>query len=332
PDACPGRQPGGRRAGLAALSSFLTTRGRRYRAAMATPREAFDACSRLSAPLAWGAISSREASQAAAWRLAELRAEEAARKDWIGSVTSFQARLHWRCHFMQKLEDEPAIERRCMHRAYEGLREAEHDPARLEAWAAGRTGLPFVDACMRALIATGWMNFRMRSMLTATASYHLWLDWRRTGPVLARLFTDYEPGIHWSQMQMQSGVTGVNATRVYNPVKQSIDQDPDGAFIRAWVPELARAPTAHIHTPWTMDADAQAAAGCRLGVDYPRPIVDHEAAARRAKARVHAVRQGAAFQQEKAAVMEKHASRKPGRDRGPRRRAAPDGRQLKLEL
>ncbi|MEL6978576.1 MAG: deoxyribodipyrimidine photo-lyase/cryptochrome family protein [Pseudomonadota bacterium] len=336
PDLCAERQRGGRSEGVALLESFLHRRGRHYRREMSTPVAAFEACSRLSPHLAWGTLSSREAAQAAAARLIELRGgDAAAARGWIGSVQSFQARMHWRCHFMQKLEDEPAIEQRCMHRAFEGLREAEHDPARLSAWEAGETGYPFIDACMRALRATGWMNFRMRSMLTAFASYHLWLDWRRSGPHLARMFTDFEPGIHWSQMQMQSGVTGVNTTRVYNPVKQSLDQDPDGVFIRRWLPELTGCPAALIHTPWRLDDAAQAAAGFRLGRDYPEPIVDHETAARAAKAKVHARRSGAAYREETARVMQKHASRKPGRDGGSRRRRAdpaPSGRQLKLDL
>jgi deoxyribodipyrimidine photo-lyase len=325
PDPCEGLQTGGRRAALATLGGFLTERGGDYRRAMASPVTGFDACSRLSPHLAWGTLSTREAAQAAYARQAEIRSQGAA-PGWAGSVDSFLARLHWRCHFMQKLEDQPDIERVCMHRAYEGLREGDHDPARLAAWAAGRTGLPFADACLRALAATGWMNFRMRSMLTAFAAYHLWLDWRAFGPQLARWFTDYEPGIHWSQLQMQSGVTGINATRVYNPVKQSLDQDPEGRFIRTWIPELAGLPTAFLHEPWKAPPQTLAAAGVRLDATYPRPVVDHEAAARLAKARVHAVRRGEAFHAEKQAVMRKHASRKPGRD-GFARRARPDARR-----
>ncbi len=91
-----------------------------------------------------------------------------------------------------------------------------------------RPGYPFLDACMRSLRATGWLNFRMRAMVMSFASYNLWLPWRATGLHLARMFTDYEPGIHWSQVQMQSGTTGINTIRIYNVVKQGYDQDPRG--------------------------------------------------------------------------------------------------------
>jgi deoxyribodipyrimidine photo-lyase len=206
---------------------------------------------------------------------------------------------------MQKLEDEPGIEHRCLHPAYDGLRPALPDAARLAAWARGETGLPFVDACMRSLIATGWLNFRMRAMLMAVASYHLWLDWRATGPILARVFTDYEPGIHWSQTQMQSGTTGMNTIRIYNPVKQGFDQDPTGAFTRRWVPELAEVPDAHLQQPWKWEGAERL-----LGRAYPRPIVDPVAAARAAKEAVHARRRAHRNDAETARIVEKHASRK----------------------
>lgn len=330
PDPC-AVQAGGRAAALSTLGSFLAVRGQDYRRAMASPVTAFDACSRLSPHLAWGTISTREAAQAGWARAAAIRADGAA-PGWAGSVDSFLARLHWRCHFMQKLESEPAIEHRCMHRAYEGLREPGHSPERLAAWAQGETGLPFVDACMRALAATGWMTFRMRAMLTAVGAYHLWLDWRAMAPPLARLFTDYEPGIHYSQLQMQSGVTGINTTRVYNPVKQSLEQDPQGVFIRRWLPVLGRVPAAFLHEPWKMPPGLQHASGCVIGRDYPAPVVDHVAAARVAKARVHALRHGPAFAAEKQAVMVRHASRRPGRDGFARRPPQADARQGRLDL
>mgnify|MGYP000592354011 CR=1 FL=1 len=321
-DPCPHRQPGGRAAGLAALDSFLTVRGEPYRAAMASPVAGERACSRLSPYLALGVLSVREAAQAAA-------ARKAARPGggWGGSLRSFEARLAWRDHFMQKLEDEPALEHRCLHRATEGLRPRTPDAARLRAFERAETGIPFVDACLRYLSATGWLNFRMRAMLASVAAYHLWLDWRATGPFLARRFTDYEAGIHWSQMQMQSGTTGINTIRIYNPVKQGQDQDPDGRFTRRWLPELAAVPDVHLHAPWRWEG-----AGAVLGRRYPEPIVDVAEAAREARDAVWSLRREAGFRDEAARVAQRHASRK---GRGPRPSrpapASPPG-QLSLDL
>ena len=222
-------------------------------------------------------------------------------------------RLHWHCHFMQKLEDEPAIEFHNMLRAVDGLREEPVDAGRLAAWQTGQTGYPLVDACMRSLLATGWLTFRMRALLVSFASYSLWLHWRPTGLHLAQQFLDFEPGIHWSQMQMQSGTTGINTLRIYNPTKQAIDQDPRGIFIRRWLPELAGVPEVYLHMPWTMPLDAQQAAGCRIGRDYPAPIVDHAAAVREAKARLAAARGTSQARAEARGVARRHGSRRDRR-------------------
>ncbi len=310
-DPCPGRQAGGRAAGEALLASFLAGRGRDYRRGMSSPLSAETACSRLSAHLAAGTLSVREVTQAA---LAERRAlaglPAAERAMPLGAIDSFVGRLHWHCHFIQKLESEPEIEWRCFHPAFEDARPRAADHPHLLAWGAGRTGLPFVDACMRQLAGTGWINFRMRAMLMAVASYHLWLDWRDSGAVLARLFTDYEPGIHWSQAQMQSGTTGINTLRIYNPVKQGHDQDPDGTFVRRWVPELAGIPGPLVHAPWALSPEALAEAGVRLGETYPERIVDHEAAARQARRRIGEIRRTPGFREAAAAVYARHGSRK----------------------
>jgi len=321
-DPCPGRQTGGRRAGLATLESFLATRGRPYRAAMATPLEGESACSRLSPHLAYGTLSLREVYTAAVAKkagLADLPAPE--RPDWAGALRAFEARLHWHCHFIQKLESEPAIETRNFHSAYDGLRTTE--PRLLDAWAAGRTGWPFVDACMRMVTATGWLNFRMRAMLMAVASYQLFMHWREPGLVLARRFTDYEPGIHWSQCQMQSGTTGINTVRIYNTIKQGRDQDPEGRFIRRWCPELAAVPLPWLHTPWTMPESLQLQVGCRLGRDYPRPVVDQAAAAERARDTIWGVRRDGTFRATAEAIQKRHGSRRSGVSQPSRQRSGP---------
>jgi deoxyribodipyrimidine photo-lyase len=329
------RQPGGRGAALSTLGSFLTERGKSYRKAMSSPLEGAWACSRLSPHLAFGTLSVREANQAANARRAELKGT---RTGWTGSLNSFTSRLAWRDHFMQKLEDAPQIETSCLHSAYETLRPREPDPVRLQAWQRGETGLPFVDACMRSLIQTGWLNFRMRSMLMAVASYHLWLDWRATGPHLARMFTDYEPGIHWPQVQMQSGTTGMNTVRIYNPVKQGHDQDPTGDFTRYWCPELADVPDVFLQEPWRWDG-----ARVMLGRTYPEPIMDVKMAAKAARDAVWGVRTGQAFRAEAQKIVKKHASRQSSRratrfvrDGETMSHAAPskgpNSRQLKLDL
>jgi deoxyribodipyrimidine photo-lyase len=306
-DPCRLRQLGGRGRALATLNSFLDERGRDYRRAMSTPVAGAEACSRLSPFLAAGAISMREVSQATIARLGALRGDTSddarARR---GSLVSFAGRLRWHCHFMQKLESEPRIEFEAMHPAYADLRPTS-DTALLAAYTKGETGFPFVDACLRALAATGWMNFRMRAMLMSFASYNLWLPWRDSGLHLARQFTDYEPGIHWPQAQMQSGTTGINTIRVYNVVKQGYDQDPDGVFVRRWIPELAHLSDEHIHEPWTAPGAER-----WLGQLYPRRIVDHEASARLARERIYAVRRGPTFAGAADAIQERHGSRKSG--------------------
>jgi deoxyribodipyrimidine photo-lyase len=305
PDPCPQRQPGGRVVGLATLQSFLTERGRDYRSQMSSPVTAFAASSRLSPHLTWGTMSMREVAQAGWARLRALQrsnAPDAGR--WRASLISFAGRQHWHCHFMQKLEDEPRIEFENLHRAYDGVRPDIADPHRLAAWREGATGFPFVDACMRALDQHGWLNFRMRAMLMSFASYHLWLPWRETGLHLARKFVDYEPGIHWSQVQMQSGTTGINTMRIYNPVKQGFDQDPTGRFVRSLVPELDAVPDAFIHEPWLWPGASD--------LPYPPPIVENAAAARAARDALHAIRNSAEHGKAAQAIAARHGSRKAG--------------------
>lgn len=307
PDACPQAQPGGRSRGLRLLASFLQERGKHYVNGMSSPRTAPQHCARLSPHLAYGTVSLREVVQATRARQAEVALNPT--PYWPRALQAFASRLAWQSHFMQKLETEPALEWRNLHPALRQQRQTV-DAGLMQAYATGHTGLPFIDACMRRLQATGWINFRMRALLAAFGCYHLWQPWTAVGQVLARLFIDYEPGIHWSQMQMQSGSTGINAFRIYNPLKQSVDQDPQGVFIRQWVPELCHVPTLWIHEPWLMLDAVQTESGCRIGVDYPAPIIEPIAAARAAKARLKDAYGTADARAESRAVFIKHGSRK----------------------
>lgn len=313
-DVSPGRQSGGRSAGLERLESFLNQRGEHYQRAMSSPLEGTSACSRLSPYLAWGAVSMREVAQANAARQRALLPTE---KSWRKSLRSFSGRLHWHCHFIQKIEDEPRIEFENLHRLMDDLRPQTPDATRLQAWEKGETGYPFLDACMRCLRSTGWLNFRMRAMLMAVAAYHLWLDWRAPGQHLARMFTDYEPGIHWSQVQMQSGTTGINTVRIYNPVKQGFDQDPAGIFIRSWLPKLAQIPDRHLHEPWAADNSAEV-----IGRHYPERMFDHMAAAKAAREKIWEVRRRPDFRTQADVIVAKHASRK---NRSRRKTPSPKG-------
>ena len=316
-----GRQRGGRTAGLQLLASFLMARCARYRGGISSPLSATHACSRLSPYLAWGCLSVREVVQATEARLAELalRADGDTQRQQAG-LKAFLSRLHWHCHFIQKLESEPEIEWRNMHPGYDELR-TEVDTPRFDALVAGRTGWPLVDACVAMLRETGWLNFRMRAMLVSVATYPLWLPWRPVGLWLARQFVNYEPGIHWSQMQMQAGTTGINATRVYNPVKQARDQDPHGDFVRHWLPALRRVPDSWLFEPWRMPPDVQQRCGVRVGpdpeADLPLPLVDLEEALRDARARVHAVRARPEGQAATAEIVTRHGSRVNRDGQGP---------------
>jgi deoxyribodipyrimidine photo-lyase len=328
-DGCADPQSGMRQAGLALLESFLAGRGADYRRGMSSPLQAAHCCSRLSVALATGSVSIRETLQRIyRTRQALAGSPPTQRPISDGALRSLVSRLFWRGHFMQKLESEPELEHRAFHPLHENARvPTPADSPTLSAWAGGRTGFPFFDACMRSLIATGWLNFRMRAMVQSFASYQLALDWRSTGEYLARLFTDYEPGIHWPQAQMQSGQTGINVPRIYNPIKQGLDQDPDGEFTRWWVPELAEMPLEVLQTPWL--------ASDRGRYAYPAPIVDHAAAARAARARLTAVRHTPGYREAASAVLLKHGSRgrrleegNHRKSRSPGERQAPD--QLNL--
>ena len=309
-------QRGGETRAWNLLEGFLEHRGIDYRHAMSSPVTAFDSCSRISPHLALGNLSIRQAHHALERQRAGLRATSERASGHLQSLKSFAGRLRWHCHFIQKLEDEPELEWRNLDRSCDGLRTedarawTDQEHVAFQRWRDGETGFPMVDACMRALDAHGWINFRMRAMLMAFAGYQLWLHWREPAIHLARLFTDYEPGIHYSQAQMQTGTTGINAPRIYSPAKQVRDQDREGHFIRQWIPALAHVPKSWLAEPNRMPDKLQARYGCRIGTDYPEPVVDPGTAYRAARERIASLRRDPGQRAEAQRVYTKHGSRK----------------------
>jgi deoxyribodipyrimidine photo-lyase len=231
-------QPVNEAAAGVTLNSFLHERGIGFSKGMSSPNSAFYRGSRLSVHLAWGTITGRQVFQATNARAVKLQNSED--KDavyWRRNLRSFLSRIYWRDHFIQRLETEVEMEHRPLNPNFWDI-QLENDPMKLEAWINGRTGYPMVDACLRCLAVTGYINFRMRAMITSTATNMLHLDFRQIDKHMARFYTDYDPGIHLSQLQMQAGMVGINILRVYSPEKQIADQDPKCNFIRRWIPEL----------------------------------------------------------------------------------------------
>ncbi len=293
---------GGRKEGLKLLKSFLYNRSKNYSLEMSSPVTAILSCSKLSAHISFGNLSIKEIFQMANKRIEILKNSSLKENNvWTKSIKSFLKRLHWHCHFIQKLEDDPTIEFKNMHSLYDGLREEEFNEKFFVAWKNGITGFPFLDACMRSLKFNGWINFRMRAMLMSFASYHLWLHWKYTADFLATLFIDYEPGIHYTQSQMQSGTTGINSIRIYNPIKQGKDHDPKGLFIRKWIPELSNIPQKDIHTPWLSKVKLK---------NYPLPLVDESTARKEAAKRIYNIRNSKKFKEQSKNIYLKHGSRK----------------------
>lgn len=281
------------------LHSFFEERIHTYQTNMSNPLTSRDSCSRLSPYIAWGNVSIRQIYQA----------HQSFYQDspFPQQMEAFVSRLWWHCHFIQKLESEPRLEFDNLNSAYDKIR-TDTNPRHVKAWKQGLTGYPLIDASMRCVIHTGYLNFRMRAMLVSFLTHHLWQDWRNGVHHLAKQFLDYEPGIHYAQFQMQASTTGINTIRIYNPTKQAYEQDPQGVFIKQWLPELEEVPLSLLHEPWNMTPMEQSFYNCHIGRDYPKPIVDAKESAKAAKEALWAIKQSPEAKEESKRILATHAN------------------------
>ena len=290
-------QPGGTSVALKYLKSFLDFRVNNYNQNISKPNESRFSCSRLSPYISWGNLSIRYIWQ---------KSEESIKKgNSKFQIRSFQSRLRWNSHFIQRFEMEPSIEKRSINRGFNTLKKKKN-LLYYDAWCNGETGYPLVDASIICLKNTGYLNFRMRSMIVSFLTHHLWQPWELSSYFLARNFLDFEPGIHYSQLQMQAAETGVNTIRIYNPTKNAYEKDKEGIFIKKWLPILKNIPIPLLFEPWKMSKIEQTLYNCNIDKDYPKPIVDISITRKFAIENLWKMKSNKTVKKEKKRIIEKH--------------------------
>ncbi len=257
---------GGRTPALRRLDYFAE-QIEKYPSNISSPAKAETGTSRLSPYLRFGCLSVREAFQYIQHHCPNNHARE-----------MFLSRLYWNRHYNQKLEDWPGWTVTAVNPVLRGFHRETHDPVLVSAWKDGKTGYPLVDASMRCLKKTGWLNFRMRAMCISFLCDLLQQPWRIGADWFYYHLIDADPAINYTQAQTQAGVVGVHMERVYNPRKQVRDNDPDAEFIKQWVHELVDLPSKFLDKPEKTPLSVQRDCGILIGEDYPYPIIEYEQA------------------------------------------------------
>lgn len=292
-------QKGGRSTGLKYLESFFDKRHKNYMFHTSKPELSRTGCSRLSPYLAWGNLSIREVYQ----QTKKLKKTVKDKKP----LEAFISRLRWQSHFVQKFEMEHTMEQESINKGFQKLKKDITEEYQ-DAWKTGRTGFPLIDACMRCLNETGYLNFRMRALIVSFFTHNLWQPWQDASKHLSQMFLDFEPGIHFPQLQMQAGETGINMLRIYNPIKNSLEHDPEANFIKKWVPELKNLEVPFAHQPFLMTELDQAFYNFKLGIDYPYPIVDIKETRKKASDTLWKMKKDNFVKTERQRILKKHTS------------------------
>jgi deoxyribodipyrimidine photo-lyase len=288
----PKRQRGGRKAAEALMDKFFQIGSlKAYPRKISSPNTA-DGVSRLSTYMAYGIVSDRELFHRVDQLVTQAhgKMEEQEFEKFQSNARFYLDRLSWRRDYIQTFEEQPRLETETMLPEFADLRSDEFDQEAFERWKAGRTGFPYVDAAMRSLNATGWLNMRLRATAVSFATMNLWIPTTEVARHLAREFLDYSPGVHHVINQVIAGTTSFERLMLFDPVKQGVDHDPDGKFVRTWVPELADLYGPAAHQPELTANRLSSKAGDMA--PYPRAIVDHKATAKIARRRIKDARDG----------------------------------------